>query len=190
MGLFGIGKKKEEKVEKKSGELPELPRISELPELPKLKDFDSEPTLPPLPRYPPTILGDKFSQHTIREAVAGKKEEEVEADEFVKEQMMPKPLKIKPEFPSKIEKISPLRDLEVKTRSRKPVFIRIDKFEESLNIFKQTKEKISEMEKLLGEIKQLKEKEEKELSDWEAEIQTIKNQTEKVEKDIFSKIEG
>ena len=45
------------------------------------------------------------------------------------------------------------------------------------------------MEKLLEDIKELKEKEEKELSYWMAEIQTIKNQTEKVERDIFSKLE-
>ena len=38
-------------------------------------------------------------------------------------------------------------------------------------------------------IKQLKEEEEKELIEWETEIQTIKSQIEKVDNDIFSKIE-
>ena len=185
MGLF---KKKEEK--KFKGKLPELP---ELPELPKLKEFDS--ALPQLPRYPTSQLGDELSRTTIKEAVTGKKEEEVEADEFVREQMMPQPheikpsTKFKPELPFKIEKIAPLKELKIKTRAKGPVFIRIDKFEESLKIFEETKAKIHGMEKLLAEIKQLKEKEEIELSNWRTEIQTMKNQIEKVERDIISKIE-
>jgi len=69
------------------------------------------------------------------------------------------------------------------------VFVKIDKFEESLKIFELTKNKIVEMEKMLEDIKELKEKEEKELDYWMAEIQTIKNQTEQVERDIFSKLE-
>lgn len=195
MGLF---KRRNKKKGEKSGELPELPKLSELPELPKLKDLDSETTLPQLPAYPTTKLGNKLAQDTIKEAVTGEKEEKIGANDFVREQMMPesqeiKPIKkLKPELPFKIEKIAPLKDLHQekrKTKQRGPVFIRIDKFEDSLKIFDKTKEKISSMEKLLSEINQLKEKEERELSDWEVEIQTIKNQIEKVERDIFSKIE-
>jgi len=190
MGLF---KKRDKKKKKESAELPELPRISKLPELPKLKGFDSESKLPQLPSYPSTELGNKFSQHTIKEAVTGGKEDRTGADEFVKEQMMPHDLKIKPlpnlmaEMPPKFEKIVPHK--RMRTKQKGPVFIRIDKFEESLDIFEEIKEKISGMESLLQEIKETKAKEENELSAWEAEIQTIKNQTEKVERDIFSKIE-
>ena len=42
---------------------------------------------------------------------------------------------------------------------------------------------------MLRDIKTIKEEEEKELEGWEKEIQTIKEQIEKVDKDIFSKIE-
>lgn len=175
MGLF---KRKKGKEEKRVEELPKLP---ELPELPKLPGFK---TLPPLPKYPSTTFGNEFSQKSIKEAVAGKKEDEIEADEFVKEQMMPISQRIKH---SKISKMPHIR--ERRPGSKKPVFIRIDKFEESLRIFEETKEKIFDIEKLLSEIKHLKEKEGIELSDWSAEIHTIKNQIEKVERDIFSKIE-
>ena len=97
------------------------------------------------------------------------------------------------EFPYKMERPSKEFELrswqEPKIKKSGQVFIKIDKFEESLKIFELTKNKISEMEKLLEDIKELKEKEEKELDYWMAEIQTIKNQTEKVERDIFSKLE-
>ncbi|KHO54828.1 MAG: hypothetical protein QT10_C0011G0009 [archaeon GW2011_AR19] len=138
-----------------------------------------------------------FSGNKIKEAVSGEKEEMIGADEFVREQTMPEHSGIKPsrnfEFPYKMER--PSKDLELRNwQESKPkksgqVFIKIDKFEESLKIFELTKNKIAEMEKLLKDIKELKEKEERELSYWMAEIQTIKNQTEQVERDIFSKLE-
>ena len=152
----------------------------------------------------------------IKEAISGEKGKMFEADEFVREQMMSEQ-EVKPSdfarfnsegefeksergreqsrlgFPHKME--MPSKDFETrnwqesKTKKTGQVFIRIDKFEESLKIFEITKSKIVEMERTLEDIKKLKEKEEKELSYWMAEIQTIKNQTEKVEKDIFSKLE-
>ena len=194
MGLF---KKKWEKKEFK--ELIELPKLPRLPALPE--EIESKKTLPQLPRYPINSLIDRFSQNTIKEAVTGEKEEIIEADEFVREQIMPEHSEIKPssrlnlEFPYKMERINSAKNLELrswqesKTKKSGQVFIKIDKFEESLKIFELIKIKIVDMEKLLEDIKEIKEKEEKELSYWMSEIQTIKNQTEKVERDIFSKIE-
>jgi hypothetical protein len=70
-----------------------------------------------------------------------------------------------------------------------PVFIRIDKFEESLKVFEKTREQIKEIENLVRHAKDLKTKEEEELSKWEEEIQIIKDQIGKVDRDIFSKVE-
>lgn len=70
-----------------------------------------------------------------------------------------------------------------------PVFIRIDKFEESLRIFEKVKKDILEIEKMLKDIKTLKEHESRELSHWEREMQRVKDQIDQVDKDIFSKIE-
>ncbi|MEK6844816.1 MAG: hypothetical protein AABX44_01020 [Nanoarchaeota archaeon] len=205
MGLF-----KKKAVKKEFEDLPELPKLPSLPE-----ESNFEQPLPRLPRYSANSLNDEFSQNTIKneqktgnfltnstrnqikEAISGKKDGMMGADEFVREQMMPEDFKIKPnnklEFPYKMEK--PSKELELrnwrepKIEKSGQIFVKIDKFEESLKIFELTKDKITEMEKLLEDIKELKEKEEKELYYWMAEIQTIKNQTEKVERDIFSKIE-
>jgi|AntAceMinimDraft_18_1070375.scaffolds.fasta_scaffold40367_3 hypothetical protein len=164
MGLF---KKKEEKNK--------FPKHKEKSiELPKLDNLPAELHLPKLPSFPSNSLGNKLSQDSIKESIYGEKEEN-EANDFVEEQMMP-PLK---------HEIAP--PLEIKPTE--PIFIRIDKFEESLKTLKKTKEKISEIEKIFTEVKQLKEKEETELTNWESEIQKIKNQMEKIEEDIFSKVE-
>ena len=76
-----------------------------------------------------------------------------------------------------------------KVKENEPIFIRIDKFEESLKIFSRVKDKISDIEKLLNETKDLKNKEEEELSSWEEAVQKLKLQIEKVDEDIFSKVE-
>ncbi|MBI2004210.1 hypothetical protein HYS72_01975 [Candidatus Pacearchaeota archaeon] len=193
MRLF---KRKENSEKRQLKDIPELPELPRLPSLPGEPEFGT--TLPQLPNYSINSLNDKFSQNTVKNAISGKKEEMLEADEFVREQMMPEHLEIKKpsnklEFPYKMERAPKDFELrnwqEPKTKKTGQVFIKIDKFEESLKIFELTKNKITEMEKMLEDIKELKEKEEKELSYWMAEIQTIKNQTEQVEKDIFSKLE-
>ena len=208
MGLF---KKKVEKKEFVTGasSLPESPRLPELPELPELPAMNedmSEEALPQLPSFPNSDFGNKFSRESIKEAVSGKKEgEEVPiADDFDEEQMMQGPLK-KPlaveeedfDEDEEMEKI-PRRSYEASshfkqaysaTRKAEPIFIRIDKFEESLKIFEKAKDQVSEIEDLIKHTKALKAKEEEELNSWEKEIQSIKQEVEKIDKDIFSKIE-
>ena len=189
---------------KKEKEVPSLLELPKLPELPKIEEnYLDDSKIHQLPTFPTNPLGEKFSQNTIKEAIAGKKEgEEVfEADDFENEdiQMMQRPLKknLIPEF-SNLEKIKGIpfekrreeisENIVSSTKKIEPVFIRIDKFEESLKIFDKTKEKISEIESMLRNIKHIKENEEKELKSWEEEIDTIKQQIEKVDKNIFSKI--
>ena len=70
-----------------------------------------------------------------------------------------------------------------------PVFVRIDKFEESMEVFEKAEKKIGEMEELFRDIRKLKEEEERELDSWETKIQSVKKQIEKIDNEIFSKIE-
>jgi hypothetical protein len=265
MGLFSKKEKKEE-VKRSPPSAPELPKLPELPELPPMHELSHEDEhLPQLPTFPNNTLGNKFSQNTIKEAVAGKKEErEVFGAEDFPEQhrgMMQKPLKrsfsqeyenyqdrstggpIKKSFTQSYdengvmqqksfsqeeeEEEEPIEELEVEeelkapplpalppirsketkpertrevspeefavknymTRKAEPVFIRIDKFEESMKIFQDIRSQISEIEKLIKDTKEIKSKEEQEIASWETEIQSVKNQVEKIDKEIFSRIE-
>lgn len=182
------------KVEKRGNQtdtdlkLPELPR---LPELPTMRDSEvySERSIHQLPSFPSSSLGNKFSQNNIKEAITGRKEDEevYDADEFAPNKEMQRMLKPLTKELQKMPK--EFEDATSRIKSTEPVFIRIDKFEESLRIFEKTKEQISEIEKMLREIKQEKEKEDEELISWENEIQSLKKQIEKVDKDVFSKVE-
>jgi len=193
MGLF---KKKEKVIEKKG--VPPLPKLPRLPDFPRLEDQDPSLKRPsPLPGFPSNSLGKKFSQESIRDAVTGKKEGVggSEMDEFETVGEMEEPLKrnvreLPYEDTEEYEDEEPMGIPKTKMMrvEAEPVFIRIDKFEEGLRIFEETKRKIAEIEKILGETKRIKEKEDRELQDWGNELRAIKNQIEKIDRDIFSKI--
>lgn len=180
MGLFT------KKKENKGISLPELPQLPELPEFPE--GYENNERLSQLPSFPSSSLGDKFSQNAIKEAVTGREEvNEVNADESIGTRMMQESQsytqEIEEEVPRKFREAAKL------VKNAEPVFIRIDKFENGLEVFEKAKKKIIEIEKMLKDIRELKEKEELEISGWEKEIQTTKEQIERVDKELFSKIE-
>jgi len=174
MGLF---KKKEKKEE-----VPRLPELPTLPELPEISSFEkfSEDKLPQLPSFPNGDLGNRFSQNTIKEAITGKREEEVQAEEMEEEIPMMRQPRVKEESENYFERRT--------SSSSEPIFIRMDKFEDGSKSFEEVKKKVTEIEKMLAGVKQIKEEEEKELQSWTNEIMQIKEKLEKVDDDIFSKV--
>jgi len=70
-----------------------------------------------------------------------------------------------------------------------PIFVRLDKFETSLNALDEIKDRVVEIEKILTETKKLKEKEDKELEEWENDLQIIKSKLDSIDNNIFSKLE-
>ena len=188
MSLFGKNKKGEsiQNAKTEASSLPSLPELPELPELPSLDEEDK--TIHQLPSFPSNSFGERFSRNAIKEAVSGKNEE------FQGYEKMRKPLtrEIPSDFraPQKsMARVVPEEFREAATRVREePIFIRIDKFEESLKTFEKIKDKIMEMDKMLRDTKNIKEEEEKELNSWEEEVQKIKGQIEKINRDIFSKV--
>ncbi len=183
---MGLLKKSKKADKKKKGLTPA--NSQELPKLPELPDFESSEKLSQLPQFPNDSFGEKFSQDIIKGAVTGKKEEneEEEANEFEPEregQTMRQPLSNE-----KFEHV-PATFREAAKKMNEPIFVRIDKFEEGLHAFEKAKQQITEIEKMLRDVKNLKEEEEKELSLWEREVQKTKQEIEKIDQDIFSKIE-
>ncbi|MEX0920762.1 MAG: hypothetical protein WDZ62_00665 [Candidatus Pacearchaeota archaeon] len=171
MGLFS---------KKKEAEQKEFPSLPQLPKLPKMEGIEEKPRKEPLhqlPSYPPGSLGTKFSHDTIKDAVSGEKS----GNSFDEDDM---------------RVIQSSSKNSVRTREIRgdkddiggPVFIRIDKFEDALNVFKESKRKISEIEKVLEEIKKVKEKEDKEFHSWEQEVRSMKEKIAKIDRDIFSKV--
>ncbi len=189
MGLF---KKKQKEIAPnqppKLAELPKLPDLpkmsgvgpAKLPKIPQQKQIPKNPNN--LPSFPNNSLGTKFSQSTIKHAVTGQKEgreDDFNHYEDDDDQMIPKPITT----PKSREYDSP------PIHSKKePVFIRLDKFEQTMKVFEGAKKQIVEIETMLRNIKKKKEDEEKELANWEKSIQLIKSQIEKIDNEVFSKV--
>lgn len=201
MGLFG--KKEEKKNINLDSEVPRLPELPELPRLPESpRQFSNnsmmEEPLQQLPSYPSNSFADKFSQSAIKDAVSGEEEVgEVEnADDFAEDEMQmmqepPRKSMTKEIYGKPIDRKVPkqFREASRVVREAEPIFIRIDKFEDAMKTFDKIKLTISEIEKELRDIKKIKEAEEEELQNWEEEINSAKEQVEKIDSEIFSKIE-
>jgi len=191
MGWF---KKKEEGKKEMRDEAPSLPELPRLPEFGNRNIKMKQERISQLPSFPNNSLGMKFSQDSIKEAVSGGKEveEDLELNNFTPKtrevQTMPNP-QFKEKRIDYKKDIMTMPHNQLREIKQEPVFIRIDKFEESLDLFDKIKNQISEIEKMLRETKTLKDEEEKALLEWERDVQTIKGQIEKIDKDIFSKIE-
>lgn len=182
MGLF---KKKESKKEEPP-RLPEIPKLPDLPEFSVIEEKQEEQVLPQLPSFPTGTLGNKFSQNTIKEAVSGKKEER--ANDFADEEEETLHLMQKPLIKESVGKEYFSRQEKTKIKEE-PIFIRIDRFEEGSQTFEEVKKQVDNLEKMLGEVKKVKEQEDKELEIWEAEIKQVKEKIENIDNNIFSKIE-
>ena len=172
-------------------QIPELPEIPELPRLPELSEFSTDLPRPihQLPRFPNSSLGEKFSQNNIKEAITGREEGDFEdiVDEF---DSLEEPQRI--QEPQMTERInSPRRSLnklKETVKEAEPLFVRLDKFKESHTILDNVKKQMHEITHLLNETNAIKEKEDQQLKMWETELQEIKNNIEKIDRDLFSKI--
>ena len=182
-----LNKKKEVKSEEKDfGKLPELPKLPELSRIdvengPVNTDSPSQ-----LPSYPSDSFGEKFSQNAIKDAIKGEKGDEEENEAYDADESQ--------EFENDEEEMMPkLRDFKKERvapsdAGQGPVFVRLDKFEDALHKFNKSKRKISEIENLIADLKEVNEKELRGLVSWEKEIKMIKRNFEQIDRDIFSKI--
>jgi len=195
MGWFN--KKDEEKEA-----IPSLPELPKLPDFPRVKEETEEKYIHQLPSLPNSPFGQKFSQNTIKDAVTGGKERGYieEIGDFNEVLSIPPRQKeinakqgpnfpFKEEFNKKVQEIPKEFEKVAKSiKQNEPIFIRIDKFEESLNNFERIKEQVIGIESTLEGIKKIKEQESIELEEWEKEMKTIKSQIEKIDSDLFSKV--
>jgi len=193
MGLFN-----------KKEDVPEIPTAPSLPDLPKIPREEAKKELPELPSFPTTPKNENFNQEMVKTAVADssppeEKESEVSIPEIPtvpeskreSESSLFSPPKL--EFPTpSIQKeeisITPQLVQTPITRDSDPIFVRIDKFQDSQKNFNSVKQKVGEIESVLRKIKEVKMKEESELKAWTDDVEKIKTKLAEIDADIFSQI--
>jgi hypothetical protein len=191
MGFFS--KEKEVKKEEEQQKIPQmnskLPAIPTLPELPALPEFPSmekiqpmlreQNQLKPLPALPDDSFSNSLSIEAIKSNVstpqAGKRTIELsDLEEYKKA--------------SSKQVRAPPQNNYSKSENKEPIFIKIDKFHDALDKFKEVKKKVGDIEDSLKTIKELKGKEEAELREWEEEISKIKEKVATIDSSLFNKI--
>lgn len=75
-----------------------------------------------------------------------------------------------------------------KRDSQGPIFVRVDKYKGAVEKLQNIKQNLMEIEKSLKDIKELKDKEDFELEEWDKEIQSAKSKIEIVDKLLFSQL--
>jgi hypothetical protein len=179
---------------KKDEGLPELPRSSSLPlryppmaTTPK-DDLDHEDTeIHELPAFPDSPMRSGFSQTAIKDAIS-----QEEIGEEIPE-LPARPAIKRMEMQEWQPKTSPIADLPSpsmsKSREAKPIFVRVDKYQIALSALDNVKAKLTEIEDLMKQIREVKNREDQELSSWEVEMENIKARIQTVMSEIFDKAE-
>jgi len=190
---FDKKRKKEEKVP----ELPELPELPPLPEIhpsPKISESQLPPLpakekkpeikneLPPLPSFPVTRAGEQVSREIVKQAI----KEPTETKEI-----MPRTREIENE-PIQTQAKTIVQPVVKETKPEikvEPIFVRIDKYQESIAKFQDIKKRLLEIENLLRNVKEIKAREETQLQEWQREIEEAKLKLDSIDKTIFQKLE-
>lgn len=82
----------------------------------------------------------------------------------------------------------PIRKVE-RVSSTQPIFIRLDKFQNSAKNIHEIKRNVSEVESYLASIKEVRDKEGREILEWEHLISETKSKLENIEKTLFSTLD-
>jgi hypothetical protein len=169
----------------KKKELPELPPLpNEFDESP-LEKFPVEKSsikneLPALPSFPISKMADKISNEALKQAI---KEPELKTEDDFEEIDLPPKTK---EIPESYK----IRNFAVREISKpEPVYVRLDKYQDSLLAFHEIKKKILEIEATIKDIKDIKSKEDLELQEWEEDIRKTKDKIAEIDSFLFQKVE-
>lgn len=197
-----FGKKKDS-----GSELPDLPMSNN----PSMKDYQRT-MLPPidsnndeihgLPSFPDSLMNKGFSQSMIKNAVEDEDKNLPELPEWNQEPIQTKPLRTMeldewsprsspmPMPPQTSQKPTMAEALRItapnsQVNEKRPLFVKLEKFKEARDSLLKISEKLDQMDELLKMIKDIKAKEDEEITSWEKDIDSIKTRILFINKEIF-----
>jgi len=132
------------------------------------KKKDEPKVLSHLPEFPKLSEEPKFPTYEPQ----FKQFEEKEIDIPIrKPAFSPRPIDLESNRPATIEE--------------KPLFVKIDRYKEALSSINDIKNKLKEIEAILSKLEEIKNQEDKELTTWHDNIDTIKEKLISVDKRLF-----
>lgn len=183
MGLFGLGKKKDNKEQTDS--VPTPSSQNKIPDVREIKKAISEPKQSQSPPLQPLQYNQNKSSQSFQllQPVSIK----------------PRTMESTPESPIEPERAPSrlrIRDISepmgnaVSAKSKEPIYIKIDKFESAQEDFEDIKQRLHDSFELLDKIKSVRgREEEEELEVWEREVENIKRRLLDIDRNLFSKVD-
>lgn len=156
-----------------------------------------------LPSFPDSPMDKGFSQSAIKDAVTTNDDHLPELPDFEdSDEVIPSRDRIKSNAMEMREwepshrfnrdnaersKIKPHynEDMQRGIDSKKQIFVKLEKFQSARNSLEIIREKLDEVEELLKTIREVKKKEDEEISLWEREMDYIKTRINSITNDIF-----
>ena len=87
---------------------------------------------------------------------------------------------------SQFDEFTPRRSpILIERKDDKPIFVKIDKYKEAVKTIESIRTKIEEAESLMKNLTRLREQEEKELQEWQSNLDDVKQKLMKVDKNLF-----
>jgi len=171
MGLFG--KKKEEKKA--------MPETEHLPNLPEFPSAEQHEELPELPHYEPSI--GELKKEVARPLPAN----EFEGIPQRRAAVRPTLAAVKVAPHEKMMEHEPRRMAAayISHDEEKPLFIKVDNYKEALKAIESLKVKVTEAEKILRSLEEIREQEYEKLEMWKNEVQALKEKLLKVDESLF-----
>jgi len=201
--MLFFGKKDEKKG------LPELPpsNLQEFPIHPKpIPSFNQSPSKEEqeesekhaLPTFPDSPSSKGFSQTAIKDAISSDKYSESDLQPIMPKLIPKAPQSkaspaIEEEISEEDEDIEEIKSesapVKISSSSNKEenVFIRLDKFHSARRSLNETKTRLEDIDSLLRKIREIKQREEQELSAWEKEVSELKAKIQSIRENIFDR---
>ena len=192
--------------------LPDLPPYQRPAALPKLEEdtLDEEYSeRQELPSFPDSLNSKGFSQAAIKDAVGDSEEEEQEifpnvaetkkADDMEEWTPSLQPSNREPQHAFAVrenrdEKIGEpvalnFNSMKEESRKNSDIFVKLDKFYSARKALIDAQQKMEDINELLKKIREIKMREEQELSAWEREMMGVKSRLNDITVNLFEKVD-
>lgn len=175
---------------KKETGLPDLPSLPNAPALPRdrmrLPDLPENSPVPEtvhqLPAFSEPLTRQGFAQAAIKDAITHSEVEEAESEIVKKE---PRYTILEMEESKRATSYKPA--VRSRIKEAKPLFVRLDKFQSARSTLAEIRTLMTEADELLQHIRDIKTREEQELTAWEKEMQTVRARLTNVMDEIFER---
>lgn len=175
----------------KKEKVPEIPPASRIPDAPFSSESIERQDLPELPSFNNVNAGEQFNNAVIKSAVQDSSgEDEVSVEELPQDFNFPVPVQEDSSPVKKTLELAPKQEIFEKpmVKQNEPIFVRIDKFHDAKKDFEEIKKKMKDIDMILRKVKEVKTKEDAEISGWTDELEKVKARLSEIDENFFNKM--